>query len=53
MEELLTLPRVRLLAEADDYWNAPRSQLTFTKVAGGKLHDARIVCLYLQLVSTG
>lgn len=41
----LEAPTLLLLAEADDYWPQLRSLATAGKIAGPRIHDARIAAL--------
>ena len=47
IDALLESPTARLIAEAPGYWPILRQLVTETKVAGPRIHDARIaaVCL--------
>ncbi len=44
----LESPRLVLLAEGDLYWKTSRELLTASRVAGGRIHDARIAALCLH-----
>ncbi len=44
----LESPHVQLLSESELHWPALRAQLQAGKIAGAKVHDARIAALCLQ-----
>ena len=46
--EWLKAPNLVMLAEADDYWRELCSVATVGRIAGAKIHDARIVAICLQ-----
>ena len=45
VESWLESPSVVLLAEGDAYWPALRAELERARVAGPRIHDARIAAL--------
>jgi hypothetical protein len=48
MDAWLQSPTVVLLAETASHWQALRQLLTRGRIAGGRVHDARIAALCLQ-----
>jgi toxin-antitoxin system PIN domain toxin len=48
LDALMESPVLRLLGEGPGYWDVARSLLLKSKVAGGRVHDARIAAICLE-----